>query len=409
MTATSVQLAPAAPVRAREDAAAVTAALTAFALYAFGTVPLVLGVAAQLGLTPEQTAGWLTVVWLTGAASTLALTLRHRQPLQIVWSIPGVIFLGAAADGLSYAQLVGVNLVAGVILLTLAVAGIGERLVRWLPLPIVLGSFAGSMLTYVFDAVDSAAHDVAIGGAALAGYGAGRLAPALRVPPIALAALAGGAAAAAAGRLGIHGGTWAPPVLSVPAPELSAVGVVTLSIPLAALSLVFGTTRGLGYLQAEGYDVPIRPVSLAVGLTSVVNAVLGGHQTQVSPAGTAIVGGPTAGPRERRYRASAIAGALMLVLALGGGSAAALAGAVPAALVAVVVGLAALSVLEATIGKTVRGPFRLGGAAALVVAALPFTALGMSAAVWAIPAGLAVSAALERAELVAAVRRGVTV
>lgn len=404
MTATALTLDRPAARPARDAAAAASAAVTAFAFYAFGTVPLVLGTAAELGLSPAQTTSWLTAVWLTGGLATLALTLAHRQPIQIVWSIPGIVLIGAVGEGLSYAELVGANLAAGALLLVLALAGAGERLLRLLPLPILLGSFAGSMLPYLARAAEGVATDAAVGLAAVAGYASARLLPRAGVPPVAPAALAGGAAAALAGRIGAGGGDWGLPTLVAPAPALDPATVLTVAVPLALLSLALGTAQGLGFLVAQGYEPPVRRISLAVGAASLLNAALGAHQAQVSRAGTAIVAGPGAGAREGRWRASALAGASMLGLALAAGSAFAVASAVPASLVAVVVGLAVLPVLRTAARGSLAGPLRLGGGTALVVAALPVGALGTTAAVWAIPAGLAVSFLAERGALVAAVR-----
>jgi benzoate membrane transport protein len=95
----------------------------------------------------------------------------------------------------------------------------------------------------------------------------------------------------------------------------------------------------------------------------------------------------------------------MLVLALGAGSAASLAEAVPSSLVAVVVGLAVAPVLAGAVRASLAPPLRLGGATALLVAALPLTVAGTAAAVWALPAGIAVSLLLERPALAAAVAR----
>ena len=161
-------------------------------------------------------------------------------------------------------------------------------------------------------------------------------------------------------------------------------------MPLALLPLALGTAQGPGFLVAQWYEPPVRRISLAVGAASLLNAALGAHQAQVSRAGTAIVAGPGAGAHEGRWRASALAGASMLGLALAAGSAFAVASAVPASLVAVVVGLAVLPVLRTAARGSLSGPLRLGGGTALVVAALPVGALGTTAAVWAIPAGLAV-------------------
>ena len=63
------------------------------------------------------------------------------------------------ADGSPSPELVGANLVAGVAILALALLGAGERVMRLVPLPIVVGMFAGSVLEYVTGAVAATAED----------------------------------------------------------------------------------------------------------------------------------------------------------------------------------------------------------------------------------------------------------
>lgn len=69
--------------------AAMWAGLTAFIWYAFGAVPLHIGVSEQLGLSTAQTSSWIFIVWLSGATSTVAASIYFRQPIPITWTIPG--------------------------------------------------------------------------------------------------------------------------------------------------------------------------------------------------------------------------------------------------------------------------------------------------------------------------------
>ena len=125
------------------------AGLTAFTWYAFGALPLHLAISAQLGLSAAQTSSWVFIVWFSSALLTILLSLVYRQPIPITWTIPGLIYLGTLAGQFSYAEIMGGNLMAGVLFLVLAVLGMGERIMKWLPLPVVMGMFAGSIFTYV--------------------------------------------------------------------------------------------------------------------------------------------------------------------------------------------------------------------------------------------------------------------
>ena len=39
--------------------------------------------------------------------------------------------------------------------------------------------------------------------------------------------------------------------------------------------MVLGNVQGLGFLRAQGYRVPVKPVTVLVGLGSIVNALRG--------------------------------------------------------------------------------------------------------------------------------------
>ena len=53
-----------------------------------------------------------------------------------------------------------------------------------------------------------------------------------------------------------------------------------------------------GFLIGQGYRVPVTPISIVIGITSVINASLGGHPSIVARTGVAILAGPDARPKE---------------------------------------------------------------------------------------------------------------
>jgi benzoate membrane transport protein len=385
----------------RLEPEALSAGLSAFLMYTFAAFPALLAVLADLELGLHETAAWITAVWLTGGIATLAVTLRTRQPVPLVWSFPCLAYLGSVGHGLGYRELVGASLVAGVGIVLLALLGAGERIMAWLPLPLVVATFAGSIAAYVLAAARATVTDAAIGCAAVGAYAAARALRSRRVPPVAVAAVAAAVAVVALGRVDAAALEWSAPALSLPAPSFSG-SVILASLPLIVLSLGMSTVQGLGFLVSEGYRVPVNRISLAVGLTSVANALLGGHPAGIGRNAAVLVGGPEAGPLERRYRASVVSGVLLLGLALGAGTIAALVGSLPPSVVAVVGGLALLSPFEDALRKSFRGGLPLGATAAFAVAATPVAILGIGSAFWALIAGYAVSLLLERGRLRAA-------
>jgi len=381
--------------------AAAWAGIAAFIWYAAGGVPLLLGVAAQLGLSAAQTSSWLCIVLLTGGVGSVGLSLAFRQPIPITWSIPGLVYLGAQAGRFSVPEIACASVLAGVLILALGVAGVGQRVLSVVPLPIVLGMFAGSILNGLTSLASVALQDTAVVGATVLGYFAGRAAPRMRVPPVGVAILAGGTAVVLTGQATEAPVAWAPPMLWVAELQFSPAAFVALSLPLVVLSAGIGSVQGLGFLSAQGYRVPANTTNVVVGVASLVNAFFGGHQAIVARAGVAILAAPDAGPAEARYWGNLIAGGLMLPLALLATPVAAVLSMVPPGYVATVAGLAILPAFEDALAKSVAGPLRFGAVIAFVVAAAPLTIVGVNSTVWAIAAGLLAAVLAERDELLA--------
>jgi benzoate membrane transport protein len=174
------------------NSAAVWAGVTAFIWYAFGAVPLHIAVAGQLGLTSAESSSWIFIIWTSGAVASIGLSLFYRIPIPITWSIPGLIYLGTLAGDFTFAEMVGANLVAGVLILLLSIFGVGGRIMTWLPMPIVMGMFAGSIFGYVTRLVSVTVEDVLVAGPTVAGYLLGRLIGNPRIPPVGLAVVFGG-------------------------------------------------------------------------------------------------------------------------------------------------------------------------------------------------------------------------
>ena len=381
-------------------AAAWWAGLTAFVWYAFGAVPLHISVSEQLGLTIAQTSSWIFIVWFSSAVSSIATSLYFRQPIPITWTIPGLVYLGTLVDRFSFAELVGANLVAGVLLLALGLLGIGGRIMRWLPLPIIMGMFAGSILEYIVRMVRATVEDVAVAGTVVGCYLVGRLIASPRVPPVGLAVVGGGIAVAAFASGGTTTLEWTLPALAVPEMMFSASAIVAVSLPMVVLAMGLGNIQGLGFLLAQGYKVPVNAISTVVGVNSIVNALLGGHAATVARTGVAILASADAGPAAGRYWAAVIAAALTIVMALAATPLASLLNVLPQTYVYALAGVAIISSLQDALEKSFGGNMRFGALIALVVAATPFSVLGITSAFWAILAGVAASGFAERKQLV---------
>jgi benzoate membrane transport protein len=373
-----------------------TIGLTAAAFYAFSSTPVLFAAAAEMGLTQRQSVSWYVAVFLTATITSLALSLRFRMPIPVGWSLPGLVFLTASATGHSYPEMMGGVIVAGLGIVLLGAAGIADKLVHWMPMPVVMGVFAGSILKYVTAIFDNLQRQPFIVGAAVAGYVA---AVALRrswLPPMALAFLLGTGAALVAGELRFGETKLAPPVLDPVRPEFAPGGVLGIAIPLMLMALAMGNVQGFGILRNEGFDPPIRLATITMGVATMVNATFGGHVATLQTNGTAIMAGKDAGPIDRRYVSTVIAAGFAGLLALFAGSLSSLIGLFPAGLMPALAGLAIFTSLSEGMRKATSPEFALSGVAALAISASSFAVVGIGAPFWGFAGGMAMAIVVER-------------
>ena len=381
------------------NSAALWAGVTAFIWYAFGAVPVHMAVAGQLGLTSAQSSSWIFIIWTSGAVASIGLSLFFRMPIPITWSIPGLIYLGTLAGNFTFAEIVGANLVAGVLILLLGLLGVGGRIINWLPLPIVMGMFAGSIFGYVTRLVTVTVEDALVAGPTVAGYFLGRLIANPRIPPVGLAVVFGGIAILVGGQATTEAMSWSFPVLAVPDMGFSLAAIAAISLPMVALTLGLGNVQGLGFLLGQGYKVPVNPISIVVGVNSVVNAILGGHPASVARAGIAILASPDAGSESQRYCGTILAAVLTMTIALAAGLVIPILAVLPSSYVFALAGLAIFASLQDAFEKAFASSLRFGALVAFAVASTSFSFVGITSALWAVIAGLAASLIAERSEL----------
>jgi benzoate membrane transport protein len=379
------------------NAAAVSAGLTAFIWYACGGLPLQLAVAEGLGLST----GSVFIVWASGAAASIVLCWSLRQPIPITWSIPALVYVGSLAGRFTAADIAGGVLASAFVLAGLVLAGGGRRIMKWLPLPIVMGAFAGGLLEYMHRAVAATVADFTIGGSVVAAYFAARLLASPRVPPVGIALAAGCLAVAFQGKLDLDQTVWQLPALAVPQFGFNPAAIAAISVPLVVFALGLGNAQGLGFLVTQGYAVPVDRVSRAVAVGSLINALFGGTPATVARNGAALLAGPDAGPPAGRYWGVIISSALSLVMACAAVPCAALIAAVPKSLAVTLAGVALVSALQDALEKAFTGSLRFGALVAFVVAATPFSLGGITSGFWALAAGVLASAAARERGLLA--------
>ena len=356
-----------------------------------GTVALLLQASEQAGIGRAGFESWLFATTLGCGVVGILLSLRFRQPIIIAWSTPGAALLVSTIGGYDYAAALGAFVAAGLATALVGATGLFRRLLDRIPPAITMAVLAGVLLPFGLGLVraipDAPVLVLSMVVTYLALARAGVRAPVLGARVVGLAvAILGGELPASAVQIDT-----ATAVFTWPRFELEP--LLTLGLPLFALTMTAQNATGVMVLRTHGYEPRIDPILVAVGLATVVLAPLGCHALNLAALTAAFAAGPEGGrdPRDR-WKAGVAAGGWYLLVALFAGAAATLFLAMPAELIAALAGLGLLGVLAASLGTALAAEPREPALIALLVAASGTTMLGVGSAFWGLVAGLAVFA-----------------
>jgi benzoate membrane transport protein len=376
------------PGTAAPVTAGVVSALVGFSSSA---VVLLAGLAA-VGASPAQASGGLLAVSVLMGLATVGLSVSTRVPVAAAWSTPGAALLvstGAVTGG--WPAAVGAFAVTGVlVVLTGLVPQLGALVAR-IPASLAQAMLAGVLLQICLQTVTGLRTSPwAVGPVVVVWLVGLRLAPRWAVP---LAFLTAAVVTVAAGA--DLSGPLAPR-LELTAPVFTWQALTGIALPLYLVTMASQNVAGAAVLTSLGYRVPWRRALVVTGGATVLGAPAGGQVVNLAAISAALTAGPEAGEdRSRRWVAATTAGVVLVLLGLGSVAFGTFVGAAPAGLVPAVAGLALLATLAASTQATLADAAdRVPAVVALVTAASGVAFLGISAAFWALVAGLLTRAVL---------------
>lgn len=361
-----------------------------------GPCLVTIAAAETAGFTTEETVSWIFGIYVFGGLLGAILALYYKMPISGAYSIPGATLMGTALAGYSFQEAAGAFVIAGVIVLLLGVTGLIGKVMRWLPLPIVMGMIGGCMLKFGTQIVTGVDALPIVCGLAVVAF--------LIVPKIVkgfpgvlaalivgvIAAIATNSFAGEAGEL-----VYIPPRLVIP--KIDPNLILSCSLPLAALVVGAENAQAMGVLKAQGYNVPANGMTVASGIGGIVAGLVGAHNANIAGPMTAICASEEAGPKEGRYAASFWNGITFAAFGVVGSFAIAFVSFIPSALVNVLAGLAMLNVLIQAFNEgfgTLK--YKTGAFFALCVGASGLSFFGVGSAFWALVVGVVVSAICDR-------------
>jgi benzoate membrane transport protein len=373
--------------------------LIGFIFAATGPVAIVLAVGTRGGLSESDMASWIFGAFFVNGLISIAFSWRYRMPLSFFWTIPGTVLVGPALAHSSFAEVIGAFLATGLLVTVVGASGWVRRLMKAVPMPIVMAMVAGVFLRFGLNIVYSIRDDFFIAAPMTLAFFALGAAPRLaRLMPPLIGALIVGAVAVAllgsfhppqAAAFGLASPNLHMPVFSWPV-------MLELVVPLAITVLVVQNGQGFAVLNAAGHEAPLNAVTIACGVGSLITAIVGTASSCLTGPTNAIV--VSSGERSRHYTAAVFVGVLAIVFGLLSPVFTRLLLAAPAAFIATLAGLAMLRVLQTAFVTSFRDRFALGALVTFLVTVADVAILNIGAPFWALVFGFAASWALERGD-----------
>jgi benzoate membrane transport protein len=366
----------------------VTAGLLAAVVGFASAFAVVLTGLAGAGATPSQAASGLLALCVAQGLLSIVLSLRWRQPVNIVWSTPGAaLLLGAGLPHGGFGIAVTAFLLTGLLIIAAGLYRPLARAVSAIPLSLASAMLAGVLMELCLAPIQAVAHLPALALPIVVAWALGWSFARRYAVPIAVLVATGIVVSTTRIPASAMALAWARPEFVAPALDLlRAAGI---AIPMFIVTMASQNVPGLAVLRGNGYDVPVGKVFVTTGLGTLVVAMFGGHALNLSAITAALCAGPEADVNPaRRYIASVAAGVCYIVLGLCAGFAAVLIAASPPLLIQAVAGLALLGSLASAMGSALADEGqRLAAITTFVTTASGVSIGGIAGAFWGLVAG----------------------
>jgi benzoate membrane transport protein len=350
------------------------------------SVAIVYAAAQSLGARDAELSSWILALGVGMAVTSIGLSWWTRMPVLTAWSTPGAALV-AATSGLTMAEATGAFVVCGALIVVAGLTRAFERVMDRIPQAIAAALLAGVLARFGLDAAGAVkTAPLLVVTMALAFLVGRRAWPRYAVPGV---LAAGTLVAALQGRLDLAQVAWQPAWPAWTSPAFSAAGLVGLALPLFVVTMASQNLPGVAAQRAAGYRVPVSPVIVATGATTVVLAPFGGFAFNLAAITAAICMGREAHEDPaRRYTAAMAAGAFYLLTGLAGGVVVALLQSFPRELVMAVAGLALLGTIAGGLAAALKDEHHRDAAAITFLVTLSGVSLaGVGSAFWGVVAG----------------------
>jgi len=374
----------------------VSAGLVAAIFGCTGPALIIIGGATNGGLTYAETISWIFAVYFFSGLLGMYLAVKYRQPISAAHSIAGAVLVAGSLTHFTISEAVGAYLVAHVLVIILGASGLIDKVMKLIPLPIVMGMIVGVMIRFATDMIHSVTVSPLLAGTAIIVF---MLSTRFlkKVPPVLTALIVAVVLAVVTGAFKVQNvqDTLILPQLVMPAFSIDA--IVSIGIPLALLIICTENAQATGVLMAQGYKPPNNAMAWKGSIVGLIGALFGGHAINIAGPMTAICSSKEVGEKERRYAASFANGFFFSTFGIFASLVVPFVIAMPSVIVTVIAGLAMLGVLINSLKTAFSDTkFQMGAFFALIIGMSGITFFNIGAPLWAILGSLLVSFLVEK-------------
>jgi len=290
--------------------------VTVFFAYIFVGLTVQVGVLSQLGVNAQDASSWFFMTWMTTGLFSLCLSLFTKQPVSINLSTSGLVFIAGSARGFSLAQILGPNLMVGMVVVALSLLQLNDLFCRIVAPQIAIGVFAGTVMAFMWKTSIRTIEDSIYAGPVIGGSFWAMAITLSHLISVTVAAVVGFAGVVVTAGLPDTTGSVALPTMPLPTFDFSPTSLLALGIPLLILTAGVGNLQALAILGSEGFKTRNSVYALVAGTASLVNALGGGHPAAIGGSSIPISASTSAGPKESRFWAIVISSVPTMVVAL---------------------------------------------------------------------------------------------
>ncbi|WAH37568.1 benzoate/H(+) symporter BenE family transporter [Alicyclobacillus dauci] len=378
----------------------VSSGLIAWLFGVTGPLLIVLQSATEGHLSSMQVTSWIFGIYVIPGLLTLLQALVFRQPIGYAFSIPGAVLVGGTLVHHSMSQLIGAYIVTGAIILLLGVTGVVAKVMKVLPMPVMMGMVSGVLLPFGVGLFHAVLNDPVVNGIPLVVFLLLSFVPGLakKFPPILGAIIATAITLCLSHAVHLHGVSVGIAVPHVYTPAWNMATMGQLVLPLVLTVVAIQNAQGIAVLESEQYQPPINSMTRWSGIGSVITGFFGAHTSCIAGPMTALLASEESGPKDSKYTAAVTLGILSILFGLFAPLAASIPNMIPTSTISMLGGIAMISVLTDSLHMSFSGKFKKSALFSFLITVSGITILHIGAPFWGLVGGTCVSYVLEKGD-----------